>query len=91
MRCFILTRMDNPAQSICEIVICGSGHPGAHSCCKESALVPMPFGLLTGYPRVVWLTSRTGARRGLAMNLPWRISSQRAQTAPHSVVFAADA
>lgn len=37
MRCFILTRMDEPAQSICEIVIRGSGHPGAHSCCKFCA------------------------------------------------------
>lgn len=50
MRCFILTRMENLAQSIREIVICGSRRPGAHSCCNRVALVPMPFGKLTGYP-----------------------------------------
>lgn len=89
MRCFILTRMDEPAQSICEIVIRGSGHPGAHSCCKF-ALLPMPFGRSTGYPRIVWLTSRTGARRGLAMILPSRISSQPAQKVAHSVFGAGE-
>jgi hypothetical protein len=43
MRCFILTRMDNFAQSTCETIICGSGRPGAHSCCNNVELLLMLF------------------------------------------------
>jgi len=41
---------------------------------------PVPFGLLPGIPQLVWLTTRTGAHRGLAMSLR---SSLRARRDPH--------
>lgn len=47
----ILTRMDNVAQSICETVICGSGRPGAHSCCNDVELLLMPFSIDRLLPR----------------------------------------